>query len=371
LPPDPNTNDINCFLTDSVVQLTCFYCFKLFFKESEMTHTLIKRGQARGQGGFAIGLILLVVLLIAVIIAAIALATRNGTSKANEKDRVIASNLVQQAVSIDQAIQRSSTSNGTPYWAVFMMNNPLSTPYYNQGNNVFGTNGGLNTQPQIETKAFDGSCQGASAYVNLKSNTARQAADGSALGCQWHVTTFWGRKAAATSVAYDKNGADLGAAAVLYTFPLTGPIGSQVNNILWGVTVGKSIRITGTTTQTPSSGFGKNWPSSVASADGTTNIGPVTGLATSAALSAFPTTFFRKFGVGADQSVTTANGAGIASSVTVAVASGEDRFPRVGPTPRREGVVQVGGSLQQDSAEVIGNAAGARVYYRALNNITD
>jgi hypothetical protein len=334
-----------------------------------MTHTLIKRGQARGQGGFAIGLILLVVLLIAVIIAAIALATRNGTSKGNEKDRVAASNLVQQAVSLDQTLQRTATSNGTPYWG-FTIINRTTTVNFNSGSNLYGANGGLTRPPAIDKTIYSNKCAGAANYVNLNTDAAQGFADASVLGCQWHITTIWGRNAAATNATYtDADKANLGGVGVLYTFPISGTVGSQVNNILWAATPGKSIKIAGT--GTVSTGLGKNWPASAVSPDGKTFVAPGTALTQSTAVTFDFVTgaWFRKFNTGNDP-VTggTTNGAGIATAITTA----GQRFPNIGSTSRREGVVQIGGSTQADDVIVdSGATAGARVYYRALNTITE
>jgi hypothetical protein len=340
-----------------------------------MTHTLIKRGQARGQGGFAIGLILLVVLLIAVIIAAIALATRNGSSKGNEKARVAASSLVQQAVAIDQAILRASTSNGTQLWNQVIVNQTSSNKF-NKGYNLYGSNGGLSKAPQIDKNVYAGECGGTNQvkYVNITGTTAQSEADKSADGCQWHITTVWGKSTAGptTNLNYNGSQAVAGATGVLYTFPIKGAVGSQINSVLWGELLGKSIKVSGngSGTATVSDGLGKNWPANSTAADGLASITPKTSLGTFADSSAdfTPTaTFFYGFGNGTN---TVTGTSGVA---TLAANTAGQRFPKIGATVRREGVTQMNGAtlLVDDNDAVQDGSAGARVYYRVFSPITE
>jgi hypothetical protein len=336
-----------------------------------MTHTLIKRGQARGQGGFAIGLILLVVLLIAIIIAAIALATRNSSNKGNEKDRVAASNLIQQAVTLDQGVQRISSSNGAPAWSVFTSRDSLpANGSFNLGNNLFGANGAYGAHPDVDTSVFDGKCAntaGAGAYVNIVSDVAGTAADKAVSGCQWHVTTVWGASALAAA-GYNADINAKSSVGVLYTFPIKGTIASQINNILWGSQIGDQLFIVGAANST---GYlGKNVPvnDTPDATQPTVQPGlvvstvPQTGVSSSTA----KTTFNMAFGRGPSVTTTPRQ----IAQYNVAVTPGTTvRFPYIASAERTEGVVGVGVSkVDTDVIEPVASAlTGVRIYYRNLN----
>ena len=332
-----------------------------------MTHTLIKRGQARGQGGFAIGLILLVVLLIAIIIAAIALATRNSSNKGNEKDRVAASNLIQQAVTLDQGVQRITAANGAPPWSVFTARDSASlNSVYNLGNNLFGANGAYGQHPDVDLQVFDGKCANASSYVNLSTATALAAADNSFAGCQWHITTVWGASAAAVD-AFDFESNSKSSVGVLYTFPIKGSIGSQLNNVLWGVPVGESLYTVGASA---SGDLGKNLIVTDDPGAGGTPVQPGGALNTKqgTALTWSSITLFNKAFGNAASVTTSPKQIGLH---TVATSSTISRFPVILNSERSEGVVAVGVTPTDDSVAYVPTTGaakpGARVYYRALN----
>jgi type II secretory pathway pseudopilin PulG len=339
-----------------------------------MTHTLIKRGQARGQGGFAIGLILLVVLLIAVIIAAIALATRNSSNKGNEKDRVAASNLIQQAVSLDQGAQRISAASGLLPWQLITVRSTAAADVdlLNSLNNIWGPNGAFPTHLDVDTSLFDGKCVGL-AYVNNASPA--DTTDVSAGGCQWHVTTTWGSRPAASPI-YNKDEAGKSAVGVLYTFPLRGSIASQINNVLWATQVGDPLFAVGGTAEVS---LGHNSLVSttptedqpiVAAARALTVAHNTISASTAAGTSTAP--YFKPFGL----APSTLNGSPTIVATTAVIDSmtpNSYRFPYIGAGERLEGVVQVGGSqIFTDTEEKFGTlttgVAGVRAYYRSLNS---
>ncbi len=341
-----------------------------------MTHTLIKRGQARGQGGFAIGLILLVVLLIAVIIAAIALATRNSSNKGNEKDRVAASNLIQQAVTFDQASQRTSSSTGLLTWELTTARTTAATVtvgpvIYNAPNNIFGANGGFPGQPDVDKDVFEKKCEGI-AYVNVATTAALAAADSALNGCQWHITTVWGSRVAAAGAGdFTVQSAKESSVAVLYTFPLRGSIASQLNNVLWqseigtqlfvaGIAtteqLGKNVIVSGTPTDTEPS-IAAGLPLTTPQADGAVTGATAVG------------TFHKAFGAATSVYVGNAKNILVATSAIDSTNTTNTRFPYIAGGERVEGVVQIGGGQQNDAEEKVPAAGttGVRAYYRALN----
>jgi hypothetical protein len=172
----------------------------------------------------------------------------------------------------------------------------------------------------------------------------------------------------APGVPYDTVATPNAAVGVLYTFPIRGSIGSQINNILWNVPVGTTLfRTTGT--------LGKNIPVSDSASAVQADFFPaqaVESAITGNTLTAANATsaFNQSFGGG---------GTGISASYTIPAlpttatsttsTSAVTRFPSFLGVEHIEGVIQVGGTTTiDDSAVVDGSTAlGYRAYFRSLN----
>jgi hypothetical protein len=264
-------------------------------------------------------------------------------------------------------------------WAIFTSRDPgpTATPNtnYNLGNNLFGSVGAFGAHPDLDSQIFDGKCAGTITYFNTTTQTAMTTADSSLGGCQWHVTTVWGAHSAAPSTNYSPDTTANGAVGVLYTFPIKGSIGSQINNILWQVPIGTTLFASGAAN---SVNLGKNAPLSdvpseaqaPVAAAGLLSVVPATGVAAATATSGFN----KPFGLGA--SVATTNALQIVAAATTASVVGTDaRFPVIGGSERGEGVIHMGGDPTNVTdakvylPTVTANAIGPRAYYRALNAV--
>lgn len=195
------------------------------------------------QAGFAVSIVFLALALIAVTLAAIAIM--GGASQSNSRDsenRLTANQLIRTVGEGQRAFLGMMNQNGLQADQVFAYRDNTNSALYNRKENLLGPRGTW-ALPKAVVNAYanPSACDAA---------TFEQEGNNGAATCMLHFTRVWtsnyGAGAQGVTAPTGTDSAPRSATYIVYTTPIAPAVGSQINNLLWGVPLTTAMDATAT-----------------------------------------------------------------------------------------------------------------------------